>query len=132
MKVTSVVSNSLGPCGQKPTRLLCPWNFPGKNTGAGCYFLLQGIFLTQGSKLCLLPLLHWQADSLLLCHLGNPYAYIYVCTYVSVHVYICIHVYTHRCIFLLFVIPFRKVHSYFKSFLVPCFPTLHCDLSVMM
>ena len=40
--------------------------------------------------------------------------------------------YTHTCIFLLFVIPFRKVHSYLKSFLVPCFPTLHCDLSVMM
>ena len=31
-----------------PTRLLCPWDFPGKNTGAGCHFLLQGIFLTQG------------------------------------------------------------------------------------
>ena len=29
-------------------RLLCPWNFSGKNAGAGCHFLLQGIFLTQG------------------------------------------------------------------------------------
>ena len=29
-------------------RLLCPWNFPGKNTGVGCNFLLLGIFLTQG------------------------------------------------------------------------------------
>ena len=27
------------------------WNFPGKNTGTGCHFLLQGIFLTQGSNL---------------------------------------------------------------------------------
>ena len=27
--------------------LLCPWNFPGKNTGVGCHFLLQGIFLMQ-------------------------------------------------------------------------------------
>ena len=27
--------------------LLCPWNFPGKNTGVGCHFLLQGILLTQ-------------------------------------------------------------------------------------
>ena len=27
--------------------LYCPWNSPGKNTGVGCYFLLQGIFLTQ-------------------------------------------------------------------------------------
>ena len=30
-----------------PIRLLCPWNFPSKNTGAGCHFLLQGIFPTQ-------------------------------------------------------------------------------------
>jgi len=28
----------------------CPWDFPGKNTGVGCHFLLQGIFLTQGSN----------------------------------------------------------------------------------
>ena len=44
--------------------LLCPLNFPGKNTGVGCHFLLQGIFLTQGSNPHLLHLLHWQADSL--------------------------------------------------------------------
>ena len=30
-----------------PARLLCPWNFPGKNTGVGCHFLCQGIFPTQ-------------------------------------------------------------------------------------
>ena len=29
------------------TRILCPWDFPGKNIGVGCHFLLQGIFLTQ-------------------------------------------------------------------------------------
>ena len=40
-----------------------PWDFPGKNTGVGCHFLLQGIFLTQGSNPCLLRLLHWQAAS---------------------------------------------------------------------
>ena len=32
---------------------LCPWNSPGKNTGVGCHFLLQGIFPTQGSNPCL-------------------------------------------------------------------------------
>ena len=36
----SVVSDSLRPRGLKPTRLLCPWDFPGKNTGVGCRFLL--------------------------------------------------------------------------------------------
>ena len=34
-----------------PPRLLCSWNFPGKNTRVGCHFLLQGIFLTKGSYL---------------------------------------------------------------------------------
>ena len=43
------------------TRLLCPWNSPGKNTGVGYHALLQGIFPTQGSNLSLLSLLHWQA-----------------------------------------------------------------------
>ena len=44
----SVMSNSLRPRGLQPARLLCPWDFPGKNTGVGCHFLLQEIFLTQG------------------------------------------------------------------------------------
>ena len=60
----SVVSNSLWSHRLQPARLLCPWNFPDKNTGLGCYFLLQGIFPTQGSNQHLLCLLHWQADSL--------------------------------------------------------------------
>ena len=62
----SVTSNSLRPHG------LCPWDFPGKNTRVRCHFLLQGIFLTQGSNLWFL---HWQTDSLTLCHLGSPMAW---------------------------------------------------------
>ena len=46
--------NSLQPHGLQLTRFLCPWDFPGKDTGMGCHFLLQGIFLTQGSNLGLL------------------------------------------------------------------------------
>ena len=46
----SVMSNSLRPHGLQPTRLLRPWDFPGKSTGMGCHFLLQGIFPTQGSN----------------------------------------------------------------------------------
>ena len=41
----SVVSDSLRPHGPWPTRLLCPWNFPGKSTGVGCHFLLQVIYV---------------------------------------------------------------------------------------
>ena len=40
-QVASVVSNSMRPHRQKPTRFPCPWDSPGKNTGVGCYFLLQ-------------------------------------------------------------------------------------------
>ena len=35
------VSDSLQPYGPQPTRLPCPWNSPGKNTGVGCHFFLQ-------------------------------------------------------------------------------------------
>ena len=38
----SVMSNSLQSHGLQPTRLLCPWYFPGKNTGVGCHLHLQG------------------------------------------------------------------------------------------
>ena len=40
--------------------------------GVGCHFLLQGIFLTQGSNLHPLHLLHWHENSFPLCHLGSP------------------------------------------------------------
>ena len=43
----SVVSDSLRPCGLQPARFLCPWNFPGKNTGVSSHSLLQ-MFPTQG------------------------------------------------------------------------------------
>ena len=48
------------------TRLLCPWDFPGKNTGVHCHFLLQG---TEPTSL-VSPA--WQVDSLPLSHLGSP------------------------------------------------------------
>ena len=38
----------------------------------GCYFVLHGFFLTQGSNRSLLYFLHWQADYLPLSHLGSP------------------------------------------------------------
>ena len=65
----SVLSNSLQPHGLYPTRLLCLWNSPGKNTGVGSHCLPQGIFPTQGLNL---HLLHWQVDSLPLSKLRNP------------------------------------------------------------
>ena len=64
------------------TELLCPWDFPGKNTGHCCHFLLQGIFLTQGSNL---HLLYWQGDSLPLSHLGSPIIWIPSLTFTQVN-----------------------------------------------
>ena len=65
----SVVSDSLRPHGLQPTRLLCPWHFPGKKTGVGCHFLLQGIFPTQGSNSGFLPC---RQILYLLSHQGRP------------------------------------------------------------
>ena len=53
-------------CSSLPS-LLYPWNFPGKNTGVGCHFLLQEIFPIQGLNPCLL---YWQVDSVPLVSLG--------------------------------------------------------------
>ena len=54
VRACSVVSDSLRPHGLQHTRFFCPWDFPGKNTGVGCHFFLQGVFPTQGSNPCLL------------------------------------------------------------------------------
>ena len=51
-------------------QLLCPWDFPGKNVGVGCYSLLQGIFLTQGFNL---GLLHCRQILYHLTHQGSPF-----------------------------------------------------------
>ena len=58
--------------------LLYPWDSPGKNIRVGFNFLLQGIFLTQGSNLCLLHLLHWQVDCLPLVPPGKPSHHLYM------------------------------------------------------
>ena len=61
------------PMDCSPLGSSCPWNFPGKNTGVDCHFLLQGIFPAQGTNLCLLCLLLCQTDSLPLAPPGNLY-----------------------------------------------------------
>ena len=66
MHACSVVADSSRPRGLQPTRLLCPWDSPGKNIGVGRHSLLQGIFPTQESN----P--PWQWGSLLLSHQRSP------------------------------------------------------------
>ena len=51
------------------TKVLRPWDFPGKSTGVGCHFLLQGLFPTQGLN----PhLLHCRQILYHLSHQGSP------------------------------------------------------------
>ena len=74
-----VMSDSFAtPWTIQPTRLLCPWDFPNKNIGMGCHFLLHGLFLTQELN----PhLLHWQVGSSPLSHLGSHYIKVaFLCT----------------------------------------------------
>ena len=54
-------------------KLLCLWKFPGKNTGADCHFLPQGIIPTQVLNPHLLCLLNWPASFWPLMPPGNPF-----------------------------------------------------------
>ena len=80
--IHSVMSNSLQVYGLQPSRLLCPWDSLGKNTGVGCHSLLQGIFLTQGQNL---GLSHCWQILYGLSHHGSPY------------MLISVHIYQHLC-----------------------------------
>ena len=80
------MSDSLWPHGLSPTRLLHPWDFPGKSTGVGCHFLLQMIFLNQGSS----PgLPHWRQTLYCLSHQEslvlqyNKFVYVLFSLYIS-------------------------------------------------
>ena len=44
------MSDSVRPDRQQSTRLLCPWDSPGKNTGVGCHFLLQRMKVKSESE----------------------------------------------------------------------------------
>ena len=69
VKNCSVMPDSLRPHWLGPTRLPCPWDSLGKNTGVGCHALLQGIFPNQGSN----PgLLHCRQILYSLSHHGSP------------------------------------------------------------
>ena len=71
--VLSHVQLFCDPHGLFPIKLLCPWNFSGKNTGVGCCFPPQGIFPTQGSNQW--SLVSPALDSLPPVPPGKPYTY---------------------------------------------------------
>ena len=77
-----------------------PQDFPGKNTGVGCHFLLQEVFLTQGLNL---GLLHCRP---ILYHLATREAHTYVCVcvcvcvciYIYMFIYMYVDIHTHVCV----------------------------------
>ena len=93
-QVASVVSDSVRPHGLQPTRLLCPWDSPGKNTGVGCHFLLQCMKVKSESEVtqscltlrdpmgCSLPgssdILYWCFSFWLtsLCIIGSSFSHL--------------------------------------------------------
>ena len=63
-QVASVVSDPVRPHRRQPTRLPCPWDSPGKNTGVGCHFLLQCMKVKSESEVsqsCLTLATPWTA-----------------------------------------------------------------------
>ena len=68
-----------GPMNCSPPGSSVHGDSQGKNTGVDFHALLQGIFLTQRSNLCLLHLLHWQAGSLPLAPPGLPVILLWWC-----------------------------------------------------
>ena len=81
----SVVSDSSGSHGLQPARLLCSWNSPDKNTGVGCHFLLQRIFLIHGLNLAS-PALHLSHQGSLSLIPVSVYFYNAYNTNVSLHI----------------------------------------------
>ena len=64
---------------------------PGKNTRVGSHALLQGIFPSQESNLCLLPLLHRHIGSLPLLTSGKATQYIFM--YYFIYIIMDVHIY---------------------------------------
>ena len=89
--LSGIVVSNLWPHGLQPTRLLCPWDSPGKNTGVGCHFLLQRIFPIEGSNP---SLLHWKVDSFTMGPPRKPPDFcVYVCLLVCTCKCTCVHMF---------------------------------------
>ena len=95
----------------QPARLLCLWNFPGKNTGVGQPFPAAGDLPNPEIKFSSLHLLHWQAGSLPRLPPGKPIN-TYTYTYVYTHTY-CIHTCTHKHTYM-------YIHPYYTPHTHPC------------
>ena len=116
--------DSLQPHGLQPIRVLCPWDFPGKDTGVGCRFLLQRIFPTQGSNP---DLLHCTQTLYPLSRQGSPKTKYYKSIETSILLIILVSFPIHPPIFnILHIFPFfNKILSIFQ----PKWSTYVCTLN---
>ena len=130
--VTKSTLTLLRAYGLWPTRLLCPWDFPGNNTRVGCHFLLLGIFSDPGIKLAS-PALAGKffttesPGNSLLCHTVSKILYLFFLTsyleyfpisltYVCVCVCVCVCMLNRFSCFQLFAtldcsIPVSSIHG---------------------
>ena len=93
--------------------------FSRQNTGVGCHFLLQEIFLTYGSKLHLLHLIHWQADSLPLAAPGKPW--VQILNLKSMWEESTLIIYLHEIIFFSAFNHFIEIYSIFPMYAMSSF-----------
>ena len=89
-----------------------------RNTEAGYHFLLYGIFPTQELNLCLLCLLHWQADSLLLHYLESPICYLcyvlFIVHILTICIYKCVYIYIYSSCRVLLICIYLYLSRYSK------------------
>ena len=98
-----------------PTRFLCSWDSPGKNTGVGCHFLLWGIFPTQRLNPHLLCLLYWQVDSL---PTSATWEALYCCCCLSIVPCVCVCVCV--CVLIVVYILLNEIYKNLKSLCWAC------------
>ena len=108
----------LRPRGLEHVRHLCPWGFLGTVTALGCHFLLQRIFLTQGSNLCL----HVSCTAgrfFTAVPPGKPTPrdgnnlsihHIHICVYI--HKHMCVYTHKHMCVCVYMYICIHKIEYY--------------------
>src|SRR5574337_569769 len=96
------MSDSVRPHRWQPTRLPCPWDSPGKNTGVGCHFLLQCMEVKNESEVaqlylilsdpmdCSLPVssIHRILQTIVLEWGALPFSILCVCMYIYIYIYI--------------------------------------------
>ena len=125
MRIFSVVSDVL-TLWTTTLQAPLPMEFFRKNTEVGCHFLLQGIFLTQGSNRHLLCLLHWHGASLPLCQVTTikppncPYTFnclsLWIILYI--HYYVHLHFILRKVCTLILLVTFILLF-FFKKSLIP-------------